>query len=90
MKNRNLKQKVNKTAVKTVKYFDMYEKKETPLEALRRIREGNEKNKPLSISFANLATDTNAKAVALVMSVRNVGFTFKMKRDGLRFDVVKI
>jgi len=42
MKNRNLKEKVTKLAVRTKLNYDMYSQKESPLESNRRMRTGNE------------------------------------------------
>jgi hypothetical protein len=90
MKNRNLKEKVTKLAVRTKLNYDMYSQKESPLESNRRMRVGNEKKRDLKVSIAELATTTNEKAIAFVQAIHSVGFTFKMKRDGIRFDVVKL
>ena len=90
MKNRNLKEKVTKMAVRTKLNYDMYSQKETPLEVSRRMRLGNEKKRDLKVSVAELATNTNEKAIKLVQAIHSVGFTFKMRRDGLRFDVVRL
>ena len=90
MKNRNLKEKVTKMAVRTKLNYDMYSQKETPLEVSRRMRLGNEKKRDLKVSIAELATNTNEKAIKLVQAIHSVGFTFKMRRDGIRFDVVKL
>jgi len=90
MKNRNLKEKVTKMAVRTKLNYDMYSQKETPLEVSRRMRLGNEKKRDLKVSVAELATNTNEKAIKLVQAIHSVGFTFKMRRDGIRFDVVKL
>jgi hypothetical protein len=90
MKNRNLKEKTTKLAVRTKLNYDMYSQKETPLESSRRMRTGNDNKRDLKISIVELVTTTNEKAINLVKAIHSIGFTFKMKRDGLRFDVVRL
>lgn len=91
MKNRNAKDdKKVKRVFAAKSYYDMYERKEKPLEEMKRIAGPRyDSNTPLYQQLANLACDNTRKAKQLLTAVAAVGFTFKFYKNGF-FQTVRV